>query len=139
MKAPTFKKPKLPSIGPKRKPLPSLTKAPDPLKGVKLPEDVEEAPAVELDAVQQGFRERAAQEAQRFEDATDTGYYTCLVAENREQLEAFLLAIGMLNKGDLFLDLREVAAALKIDLPKADSRGGSVAKIDKTFARMARD
>lgn len=137
---PSFKKPsfKKPNFGPKKAPLPSLAKAPDPLKGVKLPEDIEESPKVELTAVQEGFRERAAQEAQRFEDATDTGYYCCLVGENRAQLDAFLEAIGMKDKDDLYLDLRSVAEALNIELPQGGSRGGSAAKVNQKFAKLVR-
>jgi hypothetical protein len=140
MKPPSFKKPsfKKPNFAPKRAPLPSMTKAPDPLKGVKLPDDVEESPAVELNAVQQGFRDRAAQEAQRFEDATDTGFYTCIVAENRAQLDAFLEAVGMKDKGDLFLDIRDLADALGLDIPKGGARGGSAAKVDPKFEKMVR-
>lgn len=138
MKIPTFKAPsfKAPSFA--KKPLPSMAKAPDPLKGVSLPDDIEESPRVELDAVQQGFRERAQQEAQRFEDATDTGYYTCVVFENRAQLDAFLTGIGMLNQGDLYLDGREMAAKLGIAIPAADRRGGSAAKIDPKLAALSR-
>ena len=139
MKAPSFKRPSFnrPNIA-KPKPLPSLAKAPDPLKNVRLPDDIEESPKVELDAVQAGFRERAAQEAERFKDATDSGYYSCLVFENREQLDAFLTGIGMLNRGDLYLDGREVARALGIDLPKVDRAGGTPGKVDPRLLRLAR-
>ncbi len=90
MKLPSFKAPsfKAPTFGKPK--LAHQIKAPDPLKSVALPEDIEAAPVVELDAVAKGFRERAAQEAQRFQDATDTGFYTCLVFENRAQLDASL-------------------------------------------------
>lgn len=138
MKMPSFKAPAFKAPSFKRQPLPSMAKAPDPLKGVALPEDIEESPAIELDAVQKGFRERAAQEAQRFEDATDTGYYSCLVFENRAQLDAFLAGIGMLNQGDLYLDGREVAAKLGIALPAGGGRGGSAAKIDPKLAALTR-
>lgn len=138
MKIPSFKAPSFKAPSFKRAPLPSMAKAPDPLKGVKLPDDIEESPAVELNAVQKGFRERAAQEAARFEDATDTGYYSCLVFENRAQLDAFLAGIGMLNKGDLYIDGREVAAKMGIVLPVAERRAGSQPKIDSKLASLAR-
>ena len=133
IKVPTFKKPAV-----KRDPLPSMAKAPDPLKGVKLPDDIEESPQVELTAVQKGFRERAAQEADRFQDATDSGYYFCGVFANRAQLDAFLDYIGMKGKGDLFIDGREMCAALGIQLPPAEIRPASRAKIDKDFANLVR-
>lgn len=133
IKTPTIRAPKF-----KRSPLPSLAKAPDPLKGVDLPDDIEESPKEELTAVQEGFRERAAQEAQRFQDATDTGYYSCLVFENRDQLDAFLSGIGMLNDSDLYLDGREVAKRMGIELPPSRGVGGSKGKVDPTFANLAR-
>lgn len=139
MKAPKFKAPSFKPPSFKRAALPSLSKAADPLKGVKPSEDIEQGVAVELDAVQQGFRDRAAQEAQRFEDATDTGYYSCLVFENRAQLDAFLAGIGMNGESDLYLDGREVARKMKIDIPTGGARGGSAGRVDPSFARMVRD
>lgn len=140
MKPPSMPKmPKMPKMpGMKPRPLPSMQRAADPMKGVQLPDDLEKSPAVELSAVQQGFRDRAAQEAARFEDATDTGYYSCLVFENRDQLEAFLQGIGMLGQDDLYLDGRVLAKLMGIDLPKGGGRGGSAAKIDPKFAAMVR-
>lgn len=139
MKAPSFKAPKFKAPTFKRAPLPSLAKAPDPLKGVESSDDIEKGVEIELDAVQQGFRDRAAQEAQRFEDATDTGYYSCLVFENRAQLDAFLEGIGMQGESDLYLDGREVARKMKIDIPTGGARGGSAGRVDPSFARMVRD
>lgn len=138
MKLPSFKPPsfKAPTFGKPK--LAHQVKAPDPLKGVALPDDIEAAPVAELDAVAKGFRERAAQEAQRFQDATDTGFYTCLVFENRAQLDAFLAGVGMLNQGDLYLDGRELAAKMGITLPAGGGQGGSAAKIDPKLAALAR-
>lgn len=138
MKLPSFKPPsfKAPTFGKPK--LAHEIKALDPLKGVDLPEDIEAAPLVELDAVAKGFRERAAQEAQRFQDATDTGYYTCVVFENRAQLDAFLTAVGMLQKGDLYLDGRQLAARMGIELPPGQGRAESAAKIDPKLASLAR-
>lgn len=139
MKAPTFKAPKFKKPVPKRSPLPSLAKAKDPLKGVKVPDTIEEGCEVELDAVQQAFRDRAKQEAERFQDATDTGYYSCIVAENREQLDSFLEAVGLKDKDDLFIDIRDLAAALNIKIPTGKGGGGKPAKVDPAFARLVRD
>ena len=133
MKKPTFKKPTF-----KRPTLPSLKPAPDPLKGLKPTDSVETDAAAELDAVQAGFRERAQQEAERFQDATDTGYYTCVVFSNRAQNDAFLEAIGKLGKDDLYLDGRDLARIMGIDLPP-DGGGGTPGRIDKAFAGMVRD
>lgn len=118
--------------------MPSLKKAPDPLKGLK-PAETAEADAVqELDAVQQGFRDRAKQEEQRFADATDTGYYTCVVFGTRAQNDAFLEAIGKLGDDDLYIDGRDLAKLMGIELPSGMG-GGTPGKVDKTFAGMVRD
>lgn len=138
MKAPSFKAPSFKKPMMKRMPLPSMGKAPDPLKGVKLPDDIEESPEVELSAIQKGFRERAQQEAQRFEDATDTGYYSCVVFSNRAQLDAFLSALGMLNKGDLYLDGRELAARMGIELPPDRPSGYTPPKVDPKLSALSR-
>ena len=136
MKKPTFKRPQI-----KRPALPSMKPAPDPLKGLKPTDSFEGDTEHELDALQEGFRDRAAQEAKRFEDATDSGYYTCLVCMNRDQLDALLTGLrglGMQIAEDMFLDGRELARVLNIELPPA-TFPGSAAKIDRTFAEMARD
>jgi hypothetical protein len=90
-----------------------------------------------LTALQQGFRDRAKAEAERFADATDTGYFTCVVFANRAQNDAFLKHIGKLHDGDLFIDGRDLAAVMGFELPPGQP-GGSSAKIDKDFAKMAR-
>lgn len=138
MKPPAFKRPSFKAPSFKRPPLPSMAKAADPMKGVKFPDDVEESPEVELSALQQGFRDRASQEAARFADATDTGYYSCIVFENRAQNDAFLTAIGMLGDSDLFLDGRAVAKKLGIDIPAGSGRAGSSGKVDPKFAKLVR-
>lgn len=137
MKKPTFKRPTI-----KRPTLPSLKRAKDPLKDLKPTGSVEEDAKQELTALQQGFRDRAKQEESRFENATDTGYYSCLVCENRDQLDALLTGLrdmGVQIPEDMFIDGRELARALKISLPTGGGRGGTPARVDKTFARMVRD
>ena len=136
MKKPVFKKPTF-----KRPTLPSMKRADDPLKGLKETGSSEGDAAQELDAMQAGFRERAKQESQRFEDATDSGYYTCLVGENRAQLDAFLAGLrekGMNIPEDMFLDLRDLAKLMGIELPTGGGRGGTPGKVDKAFAKMVR-
>ncbi len=137
-KVPTFKAPSFKVSGAKRPPLPAMEKAPDPLKGVEMPEDIEASAATELDAVAAGFRERAAKEAARFNDATDTGYYTCLVFENRAQLDAFLKALDLDSKGELYLDGREVAARMGITIEPADRIAPAPPRLDRDFVRMTR-
>lgn len=137
MKRPTFKKPSV-----RRPTLPSLKKAPDPLKGLPDADTAEEGAKQELDATQEGFRDRAKQEAQRFEDATDTGYYFCVVFENRAQVDALLdhlRGMGAKLPDDLFVDGREISATLGAEIPRPGQGGGKPAKVDKTFAGMVQD
>ena len=97
---------------------------------------------IELDAVQQGFRDRASAESDRFQDATDTGYYFCIVMENRDQVDALLdhlRGMGANIPEDLYLDGREIARALGCELPRKGQGGGSPGKVDKTFAGMVRE
>jgi hypothetical protein len=137
-KAPSFKMPsfKVPVV--KRKPLPSMEKAPDPLKGMELPDEIEASAATELDAIAAGFRDRAAKEAARFNDATDTGFYTCLVFENRAQVDAFVTALGLNGSGDMYLDGREVAAKIGINIETADRIAPKSPRLDRDFERLTR-
>lgn len=121
---PIEKKPlaKLGKPGGGLKPLPQFSlKAPDPLKGSKPTGDLEADTNRELGQIEQGFRERMKVEAERFKAATDTNYYFCAVFETAGQCDAFLAATG-LDKGlsDLFIDGRQLAALMDIELPKND-------------------
>ncbi len=135
MKPPVFKAPTFTPPTIKRAPMASMVKAKDPLADVSDTGDIEADAKAEVTALQQAFRDRAAQEAARMQDATDTGYYTCVVFENRAQCEAWLLAIGKLGKGDLYLDGRDLAEFMKISLP-AGGGGGKVGKVDGAWAKF---
>lgn len=138
MKAPVFKAPTFKAPTVKRPTLPSLAPAKDPLKGVDPNiSDIEEAAEAEITALQQGFRDRAAQEAARYADATDTGFYSVVVFDNRAQCEAWLVGIGKLGKGDLYLDGRDLAALMNIPLPP-NSGPRQLGKVDGVLAGMAR-
>ncbi len=132
MKAPTFRAPSI-----KRPTLPSLVRAKDPLKGVPDTGDVEADSKAEISALEQAFRDRAKEEAARFQGATDTGYYFCIVLEDRAQCDALLAGLGVLGRSDLFVDGRDIAAKLGIELPAA-TRKPSLGKIDRVFAAMAK-
>lgn len=141
MQKPTFKKPVMTRPTIKKKPLPSMAPAPDPFKKLKDTGEVETDAKAELTALQAAFRERAKNEASRFEDATDTGYYTCLVMENRDQLDAIIAHFRDLGANideDMFLDGREIARVLGVELPKQGVGGGKLGRIDKAFAKMVR-
>ena len=106
---------------------------------VDIPEqtgDAEADSAADLDAVQAGFRKRAKDEGKRFALATDTEYWSCICFQTREQKEAFLAAIGVLQYGDKYLDGALVAKALGIDLPSADVPYNTSAKRDKSWEKF---
>ena len=122
-----------------RKPLPSLQPGADPLEDLAPSGDAGADSAAELDAIQAGFRDRARQEAERFKNATDSAYYFCVVFESGDQASAFLAGVGHPRQaGDLFIDGRELADRLGIDLPKADIRYNTSSKIDAKLKRLAR-
>lgn len=107
---------------------PSSVEMPDPTGNPEIDS------VADLDAVQKGFRDRIKQENNRFELATDTEYWTCLCFQTREQKEAFLKALELFEQGDKYLDGREVANRLNVELPDADVPYRSEGKIDKDFA-----
>lgn len=74
----------------------------------------EPPPEQELDALSIAFRERSAQEARRFRDATDSEHWVCVCFTSREEKEAFLRAANLAKLGDKYLDGRKVARALGV-------------------------
>jgi hypothetical protein len=66
--------------------------------------------------IRTAFMQRTINEADRFKLVTDTEYWCCMCFETREQKEAFLKALGMLEEGDKYIDGRKVAASLGIDV-----------------------
>lgn len=101
---------------------------------VDLPEEGEdpvENTTEELDAIQDGFRKRAADEGKRFFLATDSEYFACLCFQTREQKETFLTKLNLLQYGDKYLDGQLVAKALGVDLPAADVLYNTSEKVDR--------
>ena len=92
--------------------------------------------AADLDAVQAGFRKRAADESNRFALATDTEYWACLCFQTREQKEAFLAALDLLKFGDKYLDGQEVAKQLGVALPEAAVPYKTSAKPDPAWVEF---
>ena len=120
-----------------QKPLTSIEVGADPLAHLPYDGTHEENAVAELDEMQIAFRARAKQEAERFKNTTDSTYYFCMVFESGEQASAFLAGIGYTGKGDLFIDGREVAQSMGIDLPKAEIRYNISEKTDKKLTRLA--
>lgn len=116
--------------------LPIDVPAPDPLAGRSFSEDLEAASVEQLDAIQEGFRARAKAEADRFKSQTGTGYYFTIVFQSEEQASAFLAGVGLANN-ERFVDGLELAAALAVDLPRADPLRG-VPRIDPKLSRLVR-
>jgi hypothetical protein len=103
---------------------------------VKMPEltgDPEADSKADLDAVQEGFRARAKQEADRFALATDSEYWACLCFQSREQKDAFLAALNILEFGDKYIDGQLVAERLGVKLPGADVPYKPEPKLDKDW------
>ena len=75
-----------------------------------------------LTDLQRGFRAKKSEERQRYQDATDSEFWVALCFETRAQKEEFLSKIGVLTMGDKYLDGREVAAAMNIEIesPRPD-------------------
>lgn len=120
-------KPRKPA--PPRKPRP---RAKEPIDREAAQADIER----ELTDIERGFRERNAKEMARNSDATDNKYYFCVVLEDGAQADALLDALGVLGKGDLYVDGRIVAKALGVELPKAE-KGKSSWRTDKDLSAIA--
>lgn len=89
---------------------------PDPLADVEYTGDLPEDSRRELTALQQGFRDRAKREAERFRQATDSEYWFAVCFRSREDKERFLRALHLLAVGDKYLDGYAVARLLRVDM-----------------------
>lgn len=126
----------LPSIK-RRQPLSAFDAAPDPLDESKYPADMQGAAKAELGQLETGFRERMKVEQARKAGATDTGYYFVVAFESGEQAGAVLQALGLRPDG-LFVDGREMADRLGVELPKADIAYNPGAKPSAKLAGLVR-
>lgn len=109
---------------------------------VQMPEPTGDAQAdslADLDAVQAGFRVRAADESRRFALATDSEFWSALCFQTREQRDAFLAAIGAL---DLVIDARyidgcELAKRMGVTLPDASVPYRAEPKLDPEWVKLS--
>lgn len=92
------------------------TPEPDPLATVEYSGNLAQDAAAEFTALEQGYRDRAKAEADRFKRATDSEYWVAVCFTTREEKEAFLRVAGLAHIGDKYLDGRQVAAALDVDI-----------------------
>lgn len=75
----------------------------------------EEDSKEEMSEVLRGFKDRARQENQRMEDATDSEYWFAVCFQTREQKEKFLTIMQWLDFGDKYLDGSLIMEQLGID------------------------
>ncbi len=91
----------------------------DPLAAVEYTDNLEEDSARELSALEQGIRDRAAAERDRFREATDTEYWFAVCFRTREDKEAFLERYDLYEKGDKYLLGPELDKAIEKHVAKA--------------------
>jgi hypothetical protein len=89
--------------------------------------------AQEFNEVQKAFMDRNKAEQERFQLATDSEYWCCLVFQSREQKEAFLHAVNWMTHGDKYIDGVKAARTLGVEIPTVKvpyntSEGKSVTK-----------
>ncbi|MFK0249269.1 hypothetical protein ACIQUM_31610 [Amycolatopsis azurea] len=89
---------------------------PDPLADVEYTGDLPEDSRRELTALQQGFRDRARREAERFRLATDSEFWIAVCFKTREDKEKFLRNAKLLAIGDKYMDGYAVASTLGVPM-----------------------
>lgn len=106
---------------PQRKPLPGRKPLPDKPGAVKaaIADPIEAAQEV-ITAAQQAFREKNKREQERFLDVTDSEYWCAVCFRTREQKEAFLEAMKLLDQADKYIDGIALARQLQLALPSDD-------------------
>lgn len=129
--------PRRPAAAPRQE-LAEFQLAPDPLAKVEYTGDLERDSAAELEAIDAGWRERRAREQQRVNDELDSENWIAVVFETRAQKEAFLQALNLLEHGDKYLDGRDVAKALNVDLPPSGRVFRPEPKINPRWAALAK-
>lgn len=95
---------------------PKYSSEPDPLKDVQYTGDLQTDAGAEFTALEQGYRDRAKAEFDRFKRATDSEYWVAVCFTTREEKEAFLQRSGLADLGDKYLDGHDVAHHLGVDL-----------------------
>jgi ribonuclease HI len=105
----------------------------DPLANVKYKGNLADDAHAEISAVKAAFVERAKKEKERYEIATDSEYWCCLCFQTRAQKEEFLNKSGIIKHGDKYIDGREAAKTLGIEIETPDPQYGKV-KIDQKLA-----
>lgn len=121
-----------------RKELSAFDEAPDPLAKVQYTGDIEADSAAELGAIEQGFRARMANEQDRVNKELDTERWFCVVFETRDQKDDFLAKTGLASHGDKYLDYRDVAKVLGVDVIDSGRTYRPEPRIDAKLAALAK-
>ena len=110
----------------------------DPMAGLEYTGELEQDAQAEANAVMTAFQKRAADEAKRFKEATDSEHWVAVCFQTREQKEEFLRALNLTDLGDKYLDGQKVARRLGKSLSPANV-SYRPARIDPKLASRARD
>lgn len=118
-----------------------LLKNPQP-QYVDMPEmtgDAELDSKADLEAIDEGFRARAKDEAARFRLATDSEYWFCVCFQSREQKEEFLRKMDLIDIGDKYLDGQLVAGRLGVEISEQDVPYNTSSKIDTKLLKLVKE
>lgn len=90
----------------------------NPLSNVEYTGDLEVDSGAELTELQKAYRQRAANEAERFAEATDPEFWFTVYFKSREEKEKFLKAINAKKNvvGDKYIDGHKLAKMMGVDL-----------------------
>lgn len=90
----------------------------DPLEDVEYTGNLPADSAKEMSALQEGFRQRAQAEQDRFRKATDSEFWFAVCFKSREDKEAFLKAANAKKNlmGDKYLDGYKLAKLLGLEM-----------------------
>lgn len=99
----------------------------------------EEATNQEVSATLAAFKARAQAEQERFALVTDSEYWVAACFQTREQKEAFLAGLKLLQHGDKYIDGRLLAQRMGIELPPAAVPYNTSARVDAKFAALVKD
>jgi hypothetical protein len=89
----------------------------NPLDAVPDTDDAEKDCKGVMSAALSAFKQQAKNEAKIFKDNTDTEFWFAVCFQNREQKDAFLTALDLIQHGDKYLDGQYVAKKLGVELP----------------------
>lgn len=109
-----------------------------PLEKVPVTGNAEKDVAAQLNAFQEEAKKSLRNEIATFEAMFETEYWFCVCFQSRDQKEAFLDHLGLIEHGDKYLDGYVVAEKLKVPLPPAVPISAEN-KINKTWLEFVED